>query len=87
MTPFELTVRKATVAAAAGAFRRDAGIRGGRIGARSVRIEPGRAEIDASNRPVLPDSVDRRIDHRSRAGVPAPVRIERRGPAARRPIT
>jgi dihydropyrimidinase len=71
MTPFDLTVRNGTVATATDTFRCDVGIRGGRIVALSERLEPGREDIDASDRLVLPGGVDSHchIEQKSSGGV------------------
>jgi len=55
---FDLTIRNATVATAADTFEADLGVAGGRIAAIGRGLEPGRRDIDARGRLVLPGGVD-----------------------------
>lgn len=55
---FDLTIRNATVATAADTFAADLGVAGGRIAAIGKGLEPGRRDIDARGRLVLPGGVD-----------------------------
>jgi dihydropyrimidinase len=61
MSEFDLVVRNGTVVTAADAFRCDIGVRDGRIEALARRLGPGRAEIDATDRLVLPGGVDSHV--------------------------
>jgi dihydropyrimidinase len=55
---FDLTIRNATVATAADTFEADLGVAGGRIAAIGKGLEPGRRDIDARGKLVLPGGVD-----------------------------
>jgi len=55
---FELTVRNATVATAADTFETDIGVAGGRIAAIGNGLAPGKRDIDARGKLVLPGGVD-----------------------------
>src|SRR5438105_13984088 len=55
---YDLVVRNAHAISAADAQRCDIGVRGGRIVALADRLGPGRREIDAADRLVLPGGVD-----------------------------
>jgi dihydropyrimidinase len=55
---FELTVRNATVATAAETFETDIGVAGGRIAAIGNGLAPGKRDIDARGKLVLPGGVD-----------------------------
>jgi dihydropyrimidinase len=55
---FDLTIRNATVATAADTFEADLGVAGGRIAAIGRGLEPGRRDIDAAGKLVLPGGVD-----------------------------
>ena len=55
---FDLTIRKATVATAAETFDADIGVTEGRIAAIGKGLAPGRRDIDAGGKLVLPGGVD-----------------------------
>jgi dihydropyrimidinase len=55
---YDLTVRNATVATATDTFAADVGVTGGRIAAIGKGFAPGRRDIDARGRLVLPGGVD-----------------------------
>jgi dihydropyrimidinase len=55
---YDLTVRNATVATATDTFEADVGVAGGRIAAIGKGLAPGRRDIDARGRLVLPGGVD-----------------------------
>ncbi|GAA3952946.1 dihydropyrimidinase [Allohahella marinimesophila] len=55
---FDLVIRNAHIATATDIFDADIGIRDGRIEALAQRLPPGREEIDAAGRWVLPGGVD-----------------------------
>ena len=55
---FDLTIRNATVATAADTFEADLGVAGGRIAAIGKGLAPGRRDIDARGKLVLPGGVD-----------------------------
>ncbi len=55
---FDLVIRGGTVATAADVFGCDVGIRNGRIAALAERLGPGKAEIDATGRLVVPGGID-----------------------------
>ena len=55
---FDLTIRNATVVTAADTFEADLGVADGRIAAIGRGLEPGRRDIDARGRLVLPGGVD-----------------------------
>ncbi len=58
MDSFDLVVRGGTVVTATERMRCDVGIASGQIVALAARLDPGRAEIDATDRLVLPGGVD-----------------------------
>ncbi|TWI49608.1 dihydropyrimidinase [Pseudomonas duriflava] len=58
MTAFDLTVRNGRVATASDTFEADIGIRDGLIVALEKTLPPGRQDIDAAGRWVLPGGVD-----------------------------
>src|SRR5215471_18249645 len=58
MQQHELTVRNGTVITAGDSFRGDIGIISGRIVVISDRLPPGREDIDAAGRLVLPGGID-----------------------------
>lgn len=68
---FDLTIRNGTLSTASETFRADIGIRDGRIAALAERLPPGRKDIDAAGRWVLPGGVDSHthIEQRSSSGV------------------
>jgi dihydropyrimidinase len=55
---YELTVRNGTIATATDTFRADIGVAGGRIAAIGTDLAPGRRDLDARGRLVLPGGVD-----------------------------
>jgi dihydropyrimidinase len=55
---FDLTIRNATVATAAETFDADLGVTGGRIAAIGKGLAPGKRDIDARGKLVLPGGVD-----------------------------
>ncbi len=55
---FDLTIRNATVATAADTFEADIGVAGARIAAIGKGLAPGRRDIDARGKLVLPGGVD-----------------------------
>lgn len=68
---FDLTIRNGVLSTASETFRADIGITGGRIAALAERLQPGKADIDADGRWVLPGGVDSHthIEQRSSSGV------------------
>ncbi|WP_046869471.1 dihydropyrimidinase [Microvirga massiliensis] len=68
---FDLVVRGGTVATASDVFRSDVGITGDRITALGTDLGPGRKEIEARDRLVLPGGVDTHahIEQLSAAGI------------------
>ena len=58
MQEFDLTIRNGTVTTAAETRACDIGVRDGRIAALSAGLPPGRKDLDASGRLVLPGGVD-----------------------------
>ena len=58
MTDFDLTVRNGTIATERETLRADVGIRGGRIAAVETRLPPGKGDLDAGGKLVLPGGVD-----------------------------
>lgn len=58
MSPYDRVVRGGTVATATDVFRADIGVRGERIAAIGEDLPPGRQEVDAHGRLVLPGGVD-----------------------------
>jgi dihydropyrimidinase len=71
--PYDLVLRNAHAIGAADAQRCDIGVRGGRIVALADRLGPGRREIDAQGRLVLPGGVDGHC-HMDQP-MPAPMRM------------
>ena len=69
--PFDLTIRNGTLSTASETFRADIGVSGGRIAALAHQLPPGKADIDAEGRWVLPGGVDSHthIEQRSSSGV------------------
>ncbi|WP_298954292.1 dihydropyrimidinase [uncultured Methylobacterium sp.] len=57
-TAFDTVIRGGTVATATDVFRADVGIAGGKVAALGLDLPPGRREIDATGRLVLPGGVD-----------------------------
>lgn len=55
---FDLVLRGGTVATAADVFRADVGVKDGKVAALGVGLAPGREEIDAKGKLVLPGGVD-----------------------------
>ncbi|RVU13912.1 dihydropyrimidinase [Methylobacterium oryzihabitans] len=55
---FDTVIRGGTVATATDVFRADLGIAGGKVAALGLDLPPGRREIDATGRLVLPGGVD-----------------------------
>src|SRR5262245_58494801 len=55
---FDLVIRNGTVATAADVWRGDIGVEGGRVSALGRGLAPGRHELDAAGRLVLPGGVD-----------------------------
>lgn len=55
---FDLTVRNGTVATATDTFAADIGVAGGRIAAIGTDLPPGKRDLDARGRLVLPGGVD-----------------------------
>ena len=58
MSEYDLVVRGGTVATATGSFAADVAVRGGVVAALGRNLPPGRSEIDASGKLVLPGGVD-----------------------------
>lgn len=58
MASFDLVIRGGTVATASDVFRADIGVIDGRIAALGRDLAPGKREIDASGRLVMPGGVD-----------------------------
>jgi dihydropyrimidinase len=58
MARFDLVIRGGKVATASDTFNADIGISGGRIVALGAALEPGKEEIDAKGRWVLPGGID-----------------------------
>jgi dihydropyrimidinase len=58
MSDFDLTIRNGTVVTATDTFACDVGVRGGRIAALQAGLAPGREDIDAAGRLVMPGGVD-----------------------------
>ena len=58
MTPCDLVIRGGTIVTATDTYRADIGVREGRIVALAEALPPGRTELDASGRLVLPGGVD-----------------------------
>jgi dihydropyrimidinase len=71
MAEFELVVRGGTIATAADVVRADIGIKDGRIVAIGAALAPGRREIDAEGKLVLPGGIDSHchIEQKSSLGV------------------
>ncbi len=71
MAEFDLVVRGGTVATASGTARADVGIAAGVVRSLGEGLPPGRAEIDARGKLVLPGGVDAHthIEQRSSMGV------------------
>jgi dihydropyrimidinase len=69
MTGFDLTIRGGTVASDTEVFRADVGIVGDRIVAVETGLPPGRRDIDAKNRLVLPGGVDTHCHVEQRSGM------------------
>lgn len=67
---FDLTVRNGTVVTAADAFAADIGVSGGRIAQIGAGLAPGRRDIDATGKLVLPGGVDSHchVEQRSSTG-------------------
>jgi len=61
MADFDLVIRNGTVATAADVFAADIGISAGRISALGAKLGPGREEIDASGKLVLPGGIDSHV--------------------------
>jgi dihydropyrimidinase len=57
-TRFDLVIRNGTVATSTDVFRADVGVTGGRIVALGLGLEPGREDIDAKGKLVLPGGID-----------------------------
>ncbi|MBC7781832.1 MAG: dihydropyrimidinase, partial [Proteobacteria bacterium] len=68
---FDLTVRNGTCSTSSDTFRADIGIIDGRIAALAQALAPGRRDIDATDRWVLPGGVDSHthLEQRSSTGV------------------
>jgi dihydropyrimidinase len=66
----DFTVRNGTVATAADTFRADIGVSGGRIAQIGTGLAPGRRDIDATGKLVLPGGVDSHchVEQRSSTG-------------------
>jgi dihydropyrimidinase len=58
MSEFDTVIRNAVVATAADVFRAEIGIAGGVVTALGRALGPGRREIDAAGRYVLPGGID-----------------------------
>jgi dihydropyrimidinase len=58
MQDFDLTIRKGTVVTAADTFACDVGVKGGKIAALAKGLPPGKRDIDAAGKLVLPGGVD-----------------------------
>ena len=58
MTAFDLTVRHGTIATERETMRADVGIRDGRIAEIETKLPPGRRDLDAGGKLVLPGGVD-----------------------------
>lgn len=58
MTSFDLTIRGGTVATAADSVRADVGIVDGRVAAVAAGLPPGKRDLDATGRFVLPGGID-----------------------------
>ena len=58
MSEYDLVVRGGIVATATGSFAADVAVRGGVVAALGRNLPPGRSEIDASGKLVLPGGVD-----------------------------
>jgi dihydropyrimidinase len=56
--PYDLVIRGGTVASGSGTYLGDVGVRDGVIAALGLDLDPGRREIDARGRLVLPGGVD-----------------------------
>jgi dihydropyrimidinase len=71
MSDFDLTIRNGTVVTAADTIRADIGVRDGRIVAIAETLAPGKRDIDATGRLVLPGGIDSHchIEQRSSMGV------------------
>ena len=67
---FDLTVRNGTVVTASAAFAADIGVSGGRIAQIGARLAPGRRDLDAAGKLVLPGGVDSHchVEQRSSTG-------------------
>ncbi len=55
---YDLTVRNGTIVTAADSFAADLGVTGGRIAQIGTRLAPGRRDIDATGKLVLPGGID-----------------------------
>ena len=55
---YDLTVRNGTIVTAADSFAADLGVTGGRIAQIGARLAPGRRDIDATGKLVLPGGID-----------------------------
>ena len=68
---FDLTIRNGTLSTASETFCADIGVSDGRISALAERLPPGKTDIDATGRWVLPGGVDSHthIEQRSSSGV------------------
>jgi dihydropyrimidinase len=58
MQDFDLTIRNGTVVTAADTFAADIGVKGGQIAALAKGLRPGKRDIDAAGKLVLPGGVD-----------------------------
>jgi len=58
MADFDLVIRNGTIATAADVFVADVGIAGGKVVAVGAKLAPGREEIDAQGKLVLPGGID-----------------------------
>src|SRR5215469_3121901 len=61
MADFDLVIRNGTIATAADVFAADVGIATGKITALAERLGPGRQEIDARGKLVLPGGIDSHV--------------------------
>ncbi len=55
---YDLVIRNGTVATATDVFRSDIGVQAGKIAALGLNLQPGREEIDATDKHVLPGGID-----------------------------
>jgi len=58
MQDFDLTIRNGTVVTASDTFSCDVGVKGGKIAALAKELPPGKRDIDAAGKLVLPGGVD-----------------------------